>query len=157
LSGRWTIQQTAVIAVAEAFLAADAVLNILINVTQGMVVYPKVIRKHLMENLPFIATENILMEAVKRGGDRQELHEHIREHSMAAARVMKEEGGTCDLLERIAADPAFGMTMDEMLAVLQPENYVGRAPQQVDEFLASEAARALQGYEGLLHGSELKV
>ncbi len=145
------------IAVAEAFLAADAVLNILINVTQGMVVYPKVIRKHLMENLPFIATENILMEAVKRGGDRQELHEHIREHSMAAARVMKEEGGTCDLLERIAADPAFGMTMDEMLAVLQPENYVGRAPQQVDEFLASEAARALRGYEGLLHGSELKV
>lgn len=151
------IQQIAELPVAEAFLATDAVLNILINVTQGMVVYPKVIRRHLMENLPFIATENILMEAVKRGGDRQELHEHIREHSMAAARVMKEEGGACDLLERIAADTAFGMTMDEMLAVLQPENYVGRAPQQVDEFLASEAARALQGYDGLLHSSELKV
>lgn len=144
------------IAVAECFLATDALLNILINVANGMVVYPKVIEKHMRENLPFIATENILMEGVKRGGDRQELHERIRTHSMAAARIIKEEGGACDLLERIAQDPAFQLTMEDMLTVLKPENYIGRSPQQVDEFLEERVQPALQGFSGAA-ADELKV
>jgi adenylosuccinate lyase len=89
----------------------------------------------MMNELPFMATENIMMDAVKAGGDRQELHERIREHSMAAGRVVKEEGRPNDLLERIAADPAFGMTMDQLMAVMKPENFVGRAPQQTEEFV----------------------
>lgn len=144
------------LAVAECFLATDALLNIVINVANGMVVYPKVIEKHMTENLPFIATENILMEGVKRGGDRQELHERIRRHSMEAARVIKEEGGTCDLLDRIASDPAFNLTKQDILEVLRPENYIGRAPQQVDEFLHDYVEGALAGFECPASG-ELKV
>ena len=124
------------IAVAEAFLAADAILNIMLNVTSGLVVYDKVVRQRVMKELPFMATENIIMDAVKKGGDRQELHEHIRQHSMAAGRIVKEEGGDNDLVDRIAADPIFGITKEEILATLQPEHFTGRAPEQVTEFLA---------------------
>lgn len=123
------------ISIPEAFLAVDAILNIYNNIADGIVVYPRIIRKRVMEELPFMATENILMEAVKRGGDRQELHERIRVHSLAAAKMVKEEGKENDLLERIANDPNFGMTYEELTRVLSPENYVGRSPQQVEEFL----------------------
>ena len=124
------------LSISEAFLAADAVLSLYINVTDGMVVYPKIIEKRIREFLPFLATENILMEAVKRGGDRQALHERIRQHSMEASRRMKEEGADCDLLSRLAADLAFGMTREQLDAVLDPSLYIGRCPEQVDEFLA---------------------
>lgn len=123
------------ISVAEAFLATDAILELYINVTDGMVVYPKMIEKHLMSELPFMATENIMMEAVKHGGDRQELHERIRVHSMAAGKIVKQDGGENDLLQRIADDPAFGVTLDQLKAVMKPELYVGRAPQQTEEFV----------------------
>ena len=123
------------ISVAEAFLATDAILELYNNVVDGMVVYPKMIEKHLLEELPFMATENIMMEAVKRGGDRQDLHERIRQHSMAAGAVVKVEGGKNDLLERIAADPAFGMTLPELESVMDPKNFVGRAPGQTAEFV----------------------
>ena len=123
------------IAVAEAFLGVDAILNILINVCDGLVVYEKVIRQRVMNELPFMATENIMMDAVKRGGNRQELHEKLRVHSQAAARVVKEEGGRNDLVERIAADPAFRVTREEIEAILQPEKFIGRCPEQVEAFL----------------------
>lgn len=145
------------IAVAEAFLATDAVLKIVINIASGMVVYPKVIQKHLDENLPFIATENILMESVRRGGDRQELHERIRVHSMEAARRIKEEGGDCDLISRIANDSAFKMSQEDIKAVMKAENYIGRAPEQVDEFLMGHVRPALKDFNGLIGESELKV
>ncbi len=105
-------------------------LTLYLNVVDGLVVYPKVIEAHLMRELPFMATENIMMDAVKAGGDRQELHERIRQHSMAAGRVVKEEGKENDLLERIAADSAFGMTMEQLQAIMKPENFVGRSPEQ---------------------------
>lgn len=123
------------ISVPEAFLATDAVLNLCINVADGLVVYPKVIEQRLMRELPFMATENILMDAVKRGGNRQELHERIRVHSMEAGRIVKEEGGENDLIRRIAADPAFGVTEAELSDILRPEKYVGRAPEQTQEFV----------------------
>ncbi len=123
------------ISVAEAFLATDAILELYINVADGMVVYPKMIENRLLSELPFMATENIMMEAVKRGGDRQELHEKIRVHSMAAGKIVKMEGGKNDLLERIANDPAFGVTLDELNEIMKPELYVGRAPQQTEEFV----------------------
>ena len=138
------------ISVAEAFLATDGILDLYINVSSGLVVYPKVIRAHLLAKLPFMATENILMDAVKKGGDRQDLHEHIRRHSMAAARVVKAEGGENDLVDRIAADPAFHMTKDEILSTMQPENFVGRAPEQVTEFLQSEVQPILEENKDLL-------
>ena len=123
------------IAVAEAFLGVDAILNIMMNVTDGLVVYDKVIRQRVMNELPFMATENIMMDAVKKGGNRQELHEKLRVHSQAAARVVKEEGGKNDLVDRIAADPAFMVTQEEIEAILQPEKFIGRSAEQVDEFL----------------------
>lgn len=122
--------------VPEAFLATDGILDLYLNVVDGLVVYPKVIHQRLMSELPFMATENIMMDAVKAGGDRQELHERIREHSMEAGRMVKAEGKPNDLLERIAADPAIGMTMETLASIMQPEKYIGRAPQQVEEFLA---------------------
>lgn len=134
------------IAVAEAFLAVDAILNIYINVTNGIVVYPKMIEQRMMRELPFMATENIMMEAVKRGGDRQELHERIRQHSLKAAARVKEEGLDNDLLDRIAADPAFGLTKDDLANVLEPSAYIGRCPEQVDEFLAGFVAPVLEKY-----------
>ena len=123
------------IAVAEAFLGVDAILNIMMNVTDGLVVYDKVIRQRVTNELPFMATENIMMDAVKKGGNRQELHEKLRVHSQAAARVVKEEGGKNDLVDRIAADPAFMVTREEIEAILQPEKFIGRSAEQVDEFL----------------------
>ncbi len=124
------------ISVAEAFLTVDAILNIYMNVASGLVVYPKVIRKRVMSELPFMATENILMDAVKRGGDRQELHEKIRVHSMEAGRVVKEEGGKNDLIERIVADSSFGLTLEEVEKILKPENFTGRAANQVEELIS---------------------
>lgn len=124
------------IAMAEGFLAADAILNIMLNVTDGIVVYPKVIRSRLMAELPFMASENIMMKAVKKGGDRQELHERLREHAVAAASVVKQEGKPNDMIARVEADPAFGLTREEIEAELSPEDFTGRAPQQVEEFLA---------------------
>ncbi|WP_024834602.1 adenylosuccinate lyase [Ruminiclostridium josui] len=126
------------ISVPEAFLAIDAILNIYINVASGLVVYPKVITKHVMDELPFMATENIMMEAVKRGGDRQELHELIRTHSMEAGKRVKVDGEKNDLIERIAGDPRFGMTLEELNSVLEPKNYIGRSPEQVVEFIENE-------------------
>lgn len=123
------------ISVPEAFLAIDAILNIYINVASGIVVYPKVVTKHVMDELPFMATENIMMEAVKRGGDRQEIHERIRTHSMDAGKKVKVDGEKNDLIERIAADPMFGLTLDELNSVLDPKNYIGRCPEQVTEFV----------------------
>lgn len=123
------------IAVAEAFLATDAILELYNNVVDGMVVYPKMIEKRLLSELPFMATENIMMEAVKKGGDRQELHERIRVHSMDAGKVVKVDGGENDLLERIASDPAFDMTLEELQSVMDPKNFVGRAPSQTQEFV----------------------
>ena len=125
------------IAMAEGFLAADAILNIMLNVTDGIVVYPKVIRSRLMAELPFMASENIMMQAVEKGGNRQELHERLRQHAIAAGKQVKEEGLPNDMVDRVAADPAFGLTKEEIVAGLVPENFVGRAPQQVEEFIAN--------------------
>ena len=119
-----------------AFLATDAILNIMLNVTDGLVVYPKVVRSRLMAELPFMASENIMMQAVEKGGNRQELHERLRQHAIAAGKQVKEEGLPNDMVDRIAADPAFGLTKEEITAGLVPENFVGRAPQQVEEFIA---------------------
>ena len=123
------------IAMAEGFLAADAILNILLNVSDGLVVYPKVIRSRVMAELPFMASENIMMKAVKKGGDRQELHERLREHAVAAAAVVKQEGKPNDMIARVEADPAFGLTREEIEAELSPEAFTGRAPEQVEEYL----------------------
>lgn len=146
------------IAIPEAFLATDAILNIYINVAEGLVVYPKVIEKHLMAELPFMATENIMMDAVKAGGDRQELHEKIREHSMEASKVVKVEGGKNDLIERIANDPAFGLSLDELNMILAPKNFVGRAPQQVEEYISEQVKPVLdENKDGLIGHAELTV
>ena len=146
------------ISVAEAFLATDAILELYINVADGMVVYPKMIEKHLMAELPFMATENIMMEAVKRGGDRQELHERIRVHSMDAGKIVKQDGGENDLLERIANDPAFGVTLDQLKAIMKPELYVGRAPQQTEEFVENYIKPITEKYSDLLGMNvEIKV
>lgn len=123
------------ISVAEAFLAVDAILNIYINVTSGLVVYEKVIERRVMEKLPFMATENIMMESVKRGGNRQELHEIIRVYSHEAARKVKLEGGQNDLIDRIAADENIPLTKEEITAELEPSKYIGRSASQVDEFI----------------------
>ena len=134
------------IAVSEAFLAVDAILEIYMNVTAGLVVYDRVVSRRVMEKLPFMATENIMMEAVKRGGNRQELHEALREHSHAAARRVKLEGGQNDLIDRIVADPLFPLTRGEIEEQMAPEKYVGRAPSQVTEFLDQEVAPLLARY-----------
>ena len=146
------------IAVAEAFLGVDAILNILLNVCDGLVVYPKVVAQRVRRELPFMATENIMMHAVKKGGDRQELHERLRTYSMEAARAVKEEGGENDLIARICDDPAFGLTLDEAQALLQPGLFVGRAPQQVTEFLREKVEPILKAHpECLGKKAELSV
>jgi len=142
------------ISVPEAFLAVDAILNIMINVVSGLVVYPKVIEAHVMNELPFMATENIMMDAVKRGGNRQDLHERIREHSMAAGKRIKEEGLENDMVDRIAGDPMFGMTREQILEHLDPSAYIGRCPSQVDEFLSECVRPAIAPY---LTGEDVKV
>ena len=124
------------LSVPEAFLAVDGILDLYLNVVDGLVVYEKVINKRLMSELPFMATENIMMDAVKAGGDRQELHERIRTLSMEAGRNVKERGLENNLLELIAADPAFNLTLEELQKTMDPSKYVGRAPEQVTEFLA---------------------
>ena len=146
------------IAVAEAFLAADAILNILLNVCDGLVVYPKVVRARIMAELPFMASENIMMSAVKKGGDRQVLHEKLRVHAMAAAKVVKEEGGKNDLIERVCADPDFGLDYDEVEAILRPEDFTGRSAEQVTEFLADVVAPILESHKDVLgETAELSV
>ena len=145
------------IAVAEAFLAVDAILEIYINVTAGLVVYDRVVRRRVMEKLPFMATEDIMMEAVKRGGNRQELHEALREHSHAAARQVKVEGGANDLIDRIAADPLFPLSRQEIEAQMDPQRYVGRAPGQVTEFLSGVIAPILDRYPDENIRAELNV
>lgn len=134
------------ISVAEAFLAVDAILNIYMNVTAGLVVYDQVVRRRVMEKLPFMATENIMMESVKRGGNRQELHEALRVHSHAAAAKVKLEGGQNDLIDRIAADPLFPLTREEIEATLDPSAFIGRSPSQVTEFLADVAQPIIDKY-----------
>ena len=161
VSGQWferTLDDSANkrISVPEAFLATDAVLNLCANVSDGLVVYPKVIEQRLMKELPFMATENIMMDAVKKGGNRQELHEKIRIHSLEAAKMVKVEGKENDLVDRIANDPSFGITKEEILAVLKPELYVGCAPMQVDEFLKEVVAPALKGVE-IIETAEITV
>ena len=137
------------ISVPEAFLAVDGILNLYMNVADGLVVYPKVIEQHLRRELPFMATENIMMDAAKRGASRQELHERIRVHSMAASKVVKEEGGENDLLARIANDPIFGVTLEELEHIVRPEKYVGRAPRQTEEFLTETVRPILKKYEDI--------
>ena len=144
------------ISVPESFLAVDAILNIYLNVATGMVVYPKVIEQHILKELPFMATENIMMQAVKNGGDRQELHEKIRIHSMAAARVVKEEGKENDLIERIVNDESFNLNLDDIKAVLKPENFIGRAKEQTEEFLRDYVSPVLDKYKDVL-GEEAEL
>ena len=147
------------ISVPEAFLAVDALLNIYRNVASGLVVHPKVIEKHVLEELPFMASENIMMDAVVRGGDRQELHERIRVLSQEAGRNVKDLGLSNNLIDLIAADPAFGMTKEELTAHLEPSRYIGRCPEQVEEFLTQEVQPVLEKYAGVLgeKETELKV
>ena len=145
------------LSVPEAFLAVDAVLNIWANVASGLVVHPKVIEKHVLEELPFMASENILMDAVKRGGDRQELHERIRVLSQEAGYHVKELGLANNLIDLMAADPAFGMTKEELSAHLNPAAYIGRCPEQVEEFLSREIAPVLEKYSGALDGKETEL
>ena len=147
------------ISVPEAFLAVDAILNIYINVSAGLVVHEKVIEKHIMEELPFMASENIMMDAVKRGGNRQELHERIRVHSLEAGRNVKELGLSNNLLDLIAADPMFGMTKEELTAHMEPSRYIGRCPEQVIDFLREFIQPVLDAHPEALteKDTELKV
>ena len=146
------------LAVAEAFLATDSLLSIYLNIASGLVVYPKVINRRVMEELPFMASENIMMDAVKRGGDRQELHELIRTHSIAAGKRVKEDGEANDLIDRIAADPAFGMSKEEIVANLDPKNYTGRSASQVTEFIRDYVKPAISAYMADIEtDAELKV
>ena len=138
------------IAVAEAFLGVDSILNLLENICDGLVVYPKVIRQRVMNELPFMATENIMMSAVKKGGDRQELHERLRVHSIAAGKAVKEEGLPNDLIARVCGDRAFGLAPEEAEALLQPEAFTGRAPRQVEEYLTEVIDPILEANRELL-------
>lgn len=141
----------------QAFLAADAILELCANVASGLVVYPKVIERHLRAELPFMATENILMEAVKAGGDRQELHEAIRVHSQAAAAEVKQNGGENDLLDRLRADPVFAGIAGRLDAMLEPKRYIGRAPQQVDAFWRKVVAPIRRRYKDAQAGGAVRV
>ena len=145
------------ISVSEAFLAVDAILNIYMNVTSGLVVYDKVVERRVMEKLPFMATEDIMMESVKRGGNRQELHEALRVHSHAAAAKVKLEGGANDLIDRIDRDPLFPLTRAEILGHLDPAKYIGRCPSQVTEFLRDVAQPLIDRYCTENLTAELKV
>ena len=145
------------LSVPEAFLAVDAILNIMENVASGLIVHPKVIEKHVLEELPFMASENIMMDAVKRGGDRQELHERIRVLSQEAGRNVKDLGLSNNLIDLIAADPAFGMTKEELSAHMEPSAYIGRCPQQVEEFLKECVAPVLERYQDALTDKETEL
>lgn len=147
------------ISVPEAFLAVDAILNIYLNVASGLIVHPKVIEKHIMEELPFMASENIMMDAVLRGGDRQDLHEEIRVMSIEAGRNVKELGLANNLIDLIAANPKFGMSKEELMVHMKPEAYIGRCPQQVEEFLENDVAPAIAPFAAELEkkATALKV
>ena len=138
------------LSVPEGFLAIDGILDLCLNVVDGLVVYPKVIEKHMMAELPFMATENIMMDAVKAGGDRQELHERIRELSMEAGKTVKVEGKDNNLLELIAADPAFNLTLEDLQKSMDPSKYVGRAPRQVEVFLRDVVNPVLEANKEVL-------
>lgn len=137
----------------------STILNIYLNVASGLIVHPKVIEKHIMEELPFMASENIMMDAVLRGGDRQELHEEIRMMSIEAGRNVKELGLENNLIDLIAANPKFGMTKEALMVHMKPEAYIGRCPQQVEEFLNNDVAPAIAPFADALSGAaaELKV
>ena len=145
------------LSVPEAFLACDAVLRIVQNVTAGLIVHEKVIEKHIMEELPFMASENIMMDAVLRGGDRQQLHERIRVHSLEAGRNVKERGLGNNLIDLIAQDPLFAMTREELSAHLEPSRYIGRAPEQVSAFLEQEVKPVLERYAAALDGRRVEL
>ena len=138
------------LSIPEGFLAIDGILDLCLNVVDGLVVYPKVIEKHMMAELPFMATENIMMDAVKAGGDRQELHERIRELSMEAGKTVKVEGKDNNLLELIAADPAFNLTLEELQKTMEPKKYVGRAKEQTEAFLAKVIQPVLDDHKDML-------
>jgi len=138
------------LSVPEGFLAIDGILDLCLNVVDGLVVYPKVIEKHMMAELPFMATENIMMDAVKAGGDRQELHERIRVLSMEAGKHVKEEGKENNLLELIAADPAFNLSLEELQKTMDPAKYVGRAPVQVEAYLNNVVNPMLEANKEIL-------
>ena len=144
------------LSIPEGFLAIDGILDLCLNVTDGLVVYPKVIEKRLRTELPFMATENIMMDAVKAGGDRQELHEKIRELSMEASYHVKAEGGENDLLERIAADGAFPLSLEELKASMDPSRFVGRAPEQTERFLRDVVTPILEEHKDML-GQEAQI
>ena len=144
------------ISIPEAFLAVDAILSLYINVVDGLVVYPKVINQQFMREIPFMATENIMMDAVKKGGDRQELHEKIRIYSMEAGKTVKQEGRENNLADLIAADPAFGLTKEEILAIMKPENFIGRAKEQVTDFLSDIVYPIIEKNKELL-GIEVEI
>ena len=147
------------ISVPEAFLAVDAILNIYENVSAGLVVHEKVIEKHILEELSFMASENIMMDAVKKGGDRQELHERIRVHALEAGRNVKDLGLNNNLIDLIAEDPLFGMSREELVAHMEPSRYIGRCPQQVEDFIAECITPVLEAHSQALTGvhTELKV
>jgi len=146
------------ISVPEAFLATDAILNIYLNVAGGLVVYPKVIAAHIQKELPFMATENIMMDAVLHGGDRQELHEKIREHSMEAGKMVKIEGKENDLIERIVADSSFGLTKEDAKNILDAVKYIGCSPKQTEDFINWVQTNVLSKYKNVLGATaELKV
>ena len=147
------------ISIPEAFLCIDGVLSLYRNVVDGLVVYPKVIEQHLNSELPFMATENIMMDAVKKGGDRQELHERIRVHSMEAGRQVKAEGKPNDLLERIANDKLFGLTLEELQSIMDAKNFVGCAPEQTKEFVENIVNPILEENKELIdsHSESIRV
>ena len=145
------------ISVPEAFLAVDAILGIYTNVVSGLVVYPKMIEKHILDELPFMMTENIMMEATKKGGNRQELHEEIRQLSMQAGSVVKNEGKPNDLLDRIAAEPMFGLTKDELMKIADPSLYIGRCPQQVEAFISEVIKPLLDAHKDDLQIEEVEL
>ncbi|MDD7220132.1 MAG: adenylosuccinate lyase [Clostridia bacterium] len=138
------------LSIPEGFLAIDGILDLCLNVVDGLVVYPKVIEKHLMAELPFMATENIMMDAVKAGGDRQELHERIRELSMEAGKTVKEEGKDNNLLELIAADPAFNLSLEDLKKSMDPAKYTGRAKEQTERFIKEVVQPVLDSHKDLL-------
>ena len=145
------------ICIPEAFLGTEAILILYANITSGIVVYPNVIRSNIMKELPFMGTEEILMNAVLKGGDRQALHERIRVHSMAAAMEVKEYGRPNDLVDRIAGDEAFGLTKEEILKILDPDHLCGRAPGQVEEFIKEQVDPVLDKYKDLYQNINVEV
>jgi len=146
------------IAVSEAFLAADAILDIMRGVCDGLVVYPKMISRRVAFELPFMAAENILMSAVKKGGDRQELHERLRLHSMEAGRRIKEEGLDNDLIGRVAADPAFGLNREELGVILDPAAFTGLSAKQTEDFVRNTVKPVLERFDGkITKAPQLKV